>query len=127
MSAARGDDLERRTVAWLEQCGYRAERVSRRGRFGGGDLFGCVDVLAVNAEGVELIQVTTKTNASARRRKIREAGLPFPVHLFLWFKHKNRWTFVGETVRMNAEGADADHADPLLNTAAGEEPRNVVE
>jgi hypothetical protein len=28
---------------------------------------------------------------------------------------------------LNAEGVDADHVDPLLNTAADPEPRNVVE
>lgn len=94
----RGRDLENRTVRWLESVGYRAERVARTARFGPKDVFGVVDVLAVNAEGVVLAQVTTKTNASARRRKIREAGLPWPVRLFSWFKHKNRWTFTSEEV-----------------------------
>lgn len=101
MSAiARGDDLERRTVRVLEDLGYRAERVSRRGRFGGGDLFACIDVIAVRADEVMLAQVTTKTNASARRRKIREAGLQWPVRLFLWSQDKSsrRWRFTSEEV-----------------------------
>lgn len=98
MNAARGYYLERRTVAHLESIGYRAERVSRTGRRTGGDLFGCIDVIAVCADEVMFVQVTTKTNASARRKKIRDAGLPYPVRLWLWCKDGRRWTFTSEEV-----------------------------
>jgi Holliday junction resolvase RusA-like endonuclease len=36
-------------------------------------------------------------------------------------------TAEGLSSRVNAEGADATNVSPLLNTAAGQEPRNVVE
>ena len=98
MSARLGYELERRTVKHLETVGYRAERVSRAGLLNGGDLFGIIDVIAVNSLGVELIQVTTATNASHRRRKIREARLPWPVRLWLWKKVGGRWTFRSEEV-----------------------------
>lgn len=98
MSSRTGDDLERRTVAYLERIGYRAERVSRRGRFSGKDLFGCIDIVAVDTRGVMLVQVTTRSNASAHRRKIREARLPWPVRLWLWSKVKGRWQFISEEV-----------------------------
>jgi Holliday junction resolvase len=98
MSAATGDMLERRTVEHLRAIGYHAERVSRRGRYGAGDLFGCVDIVAVGEEGVMLCQVTTKTNASSRRKKIRNAGLPEPVRLFLWAKNGRAWAFTSEVV-----------------------------
>lgn len=97
-NVSRGADLERRTCAWLQSLGYRAERVSRRGKYGTSDLFGVADIVAVNAEGVSLIQVTTKSGASARRKKIREANLPVPVRLFAWEKHKGRWSFVSQEI-----------------------------
>lgn len=97
-NVSRGADLERRTVAWLQSCGWRAERVSRGGRYGG-DLFGCIDVVAVCPLGeVELIQVTTKSAASARRKKIRDAKMGRPVRLFIWFKNRARWEFKSEEV-----------------------------
>ena len=98
-----GDMLERRTVAALVAAGYRAERVSRRGRNSGGDLFGCADLVAVCPAGaVELIQVTTKGSRSARRRKIRAARLSCPVRLIYWFKNGTRWAWLSEVV----EGSD---------------------
>jgi Holliday junction resolvase-like predicted endonuclease len=94
-----GDALEVRTVAWLRGLGYTAERVSRRGRYGTSDLFGCIDVIALNDEGPMFIQVTTKSGASHRRRKIRDANLPVPVRLFAWFKDtRHRWAFVSEEI-----------------------------
>ncbi len=96
--AARGYMLEARTVKHLETWGYRAERVARSGKRNGGDLFNCVDVVAVNGEGVILIQVTTKTNASARRKKIRAAKLGWPVRLWLWEKVGRFWVFSSEDV-----------------------------
>jgi hypothetical protein len=101
-----GRMLENRTCAWLASLGYRAERVARpsainrRGRI---DLFGCVDLVSDHPEhGPEFHQVTVKTNASARRRKIRDARLPSPVRLWLWSKAPNgRWVSTSETVFPN--------------------------
>lgn len=105
VSARRGDDLERRTVKVLTDLGYRAERVSRRGRYGTRDLFGVVDIIAIGADGLMLAQVTTKNNASSHRRKIRDARLMWPVRLFMWSQGTNRrWTFVSEEIEP-AEGA----------------------
>jgi hypothetical protein len=99
---ALGRMLENRTCAWLASLGYRAERVVRpsaRGRRGRVDLFGCVDLVSDHPEhGVELHQVTTRTNASARRRKIRDAALPSPVRLWLWSKVGGRWVSTSEVV-----------------------------
>jgi hypothetical protein len=93
-----GDMLERRTVALMVSVGYRAERVARRGRYGTKDLFGVADIVAVDAAGVHLVQVTTKSGASHRRRRIRDAKLPVPVRLFKWEKVRNRWVAFSETV-----------------------------
>lgn len=98
MSVKTGDMLEARTVKMLRELGYVAERVSRRARFGTKDLFGCVDIVALNDEGVTLAQVTTKKGASARRSKIRVARLPYPVRLFSWSKIKGRWVVLSEVV-----------------------------
>jgi hypothetical protein len=101
-----GRMLENRTCIWLHSLGYRAERVARpsaQGRRGKVDLFGCVDLVSDHPEhGVELHQVTVKAGASARRRKIRDAGLPSPVRLWLWSKAPNgRWISTSETVFPN--------------------------
>lgn len=96
--AAMGAMLERRTVANLRDAGFFAERVSRGGRFGG-DLFGVVDIVAVDRTGIEMIQVTTREARSAHRRKIQAAALRWPVRLIYWFKcPKGRWTFLSEVV-----------------------------
>lgn len=98
-----GRMLENRTVAHLELVGYRAERVSRptaANRRGRVDLFGCCDLVSVHPEhGVELHQVTVHPKASVRRRKIRDAGLSWPVRLWLWKKDaRGRWVFTSESV-----------------------------
>lgn len=98
-NVSKGADLERRTCAWLKSQGYMAERVSRRGKYGTADLFTVADIVCINPNGqVELVQVTTKGGASARRKKIREANIPAPVRLFAWFKHNGRWNFISEEI-----------------------------
>jgi hypothetical protein len=97
-SAERGRMLERRTCEWLESLGYRAGIVGKRGRHGC-DLFGCIDLVSVHPDhGVELHQSTTATNASARRRKIRDSGIQWPVRLWLWKKTNGRWVSTSERV-----------------------------
>lgn len=98
-NVSRGADLERRTCAWLQSLGYRAERVSRRRKYGTSDLFGVADIVCIDPNGeIQLVQVTTKSGASARRKKIREANLPVPVRLFAWVKHNGRWGFAAEEI-----------------------------
>ena len=64
-----------RTLAWLRERHYTAAVVEHwnphaRRRV---DLFGCLDILALDGEvGVLGIQVTTTSNLAARYRKIRE-------------------------------------------------------
>lgn len=107
MSLVRiGNMLEMRTVNWLRKCGWHAERVSRAGRYGGGDLFGCVDIVAMDAAAVELIQVTTQNGASARRQKIRAAALPHPIRLFIWKKDGRRWVHRSELIFPVADEAE---------------------
>lgn len=118
--------LERRTVEWFRGIGYHAERVIRRGRLGTRDIFGCVDVLAANAEGPVMIQVTTKKGASHRRGKIRAARLPWPVRLVIWQKCKNRWAFQSEEIiaiscsddMVNADEAGASNTGLVLTETA---------
>lgn len=94
-----GTDLETRTVKHLVACGFVAERVAKRGRNRVADVFGCVDIIAVGPLGVELIQVTTRTNRWARKKKIQAAGLSCPVQLIYWFKdERGRWQFLSEAV-----------------------------
>lgn len=121
-NAAKGAMLEARTVTHLRDTGWQAERVSRGGRFGGGDFLGCIDIVAVGHGSVELIQVTTKAGRSARRRKIIAAALGYPVRLIYWFKVSNRWAFLSEVVEPSREepaaGANAPQVAPLA-VAAG--------
>lgn len=93
-----GDDLERRTVKAFEGLGYRAERVSRRSRFATSDLFGVIDIVAVNAQEIMFIQSTTKNNKYKHRKKIRDAALPQPVRLVVWDKVGGRWIWTSEEV-----------------------------
>jgi hypothetical protein len=95
-----GYALEARTVKWLQSIGYRAERVATTAQYGRKDIFGCVDLISVHpSSGVELHQVTVKEGASARRKKIRDAALPWPVRLWLWRKDdRGRWCFTTEEV-----------------------------
>ena len=63
------------------------------------DLFGIVDVLAVNEAGIVAVQTTSASNVAARITKItdspalpilRKAGIRVLVHG--WTKRKGRWT-----------------------------------
>lgn len=112
----RGLYLENKTVALLASVGIRAERVCRGGgapgRGGRKDAFGCVDLVAIDSNGiVSLIQVTTKDGASARRKKIRDAKLNAPVRLFKWQKVKNRWIAFSEEVLPTEPFLFADYGD----------------
>ena len=93
----RGLDYIRRTLAELRADGWTAERCevwdsqTRKAR----DLFGVADVAAWHpTAGFMLVQVTSRANMSARRKKIRatQPGIEHAVHFEIWGwdKHKNR-------------------------------------
>jgi len=50
-------------VWWPPRVKYRAE----------GDIFGIADLIISNRQGIKLIQLTTLSNVSARRKKIQKA------------------------------------------------------
>lgn len=109
-ASQRGADLEKRTVKVLTDMGWKAERIGRprSGRpnadgqmrqRGSQDVFNVGDILACEpGVGFHLIQVTTKSQASAKRKKIREQALGAPVRLFLWDKPGRVWTFTSEEI-----------------------------
>lgn len=90
-----------RTLKELERRGYTAAVVEKWNPWARvrQDLFGFADVIGFKAgEPVLLVQTTTRTNASARRKKIRDnptasawlaAGHRIEVHG--WFKDGRRW------------------------------------
>jgi hypothetical protein len=62
------------------------------------DLWGCIDLLCIGNKETVAVQVTSKSNLSARRYKIEESEA-YPemlrsgwrIVLHGWFKEKNRW------------------------------------
>ena len=62
-----------RTLKWLRDRGYEADRTERWNNFAGvrQDLFGVFDILAIHPRGVILgVQVTTPDHVADRRSKI---------------------------------------------------------
>ena len=91
-----------RTLEHLRAAGYPlvqvVERWNPRAKVRQ-DLFGIVDVLAVNEVGIVAVQTTSASNVAARITKItdspalpilRKAGIRVLVHG--WAKRKGRWT-----------------------------------
>ena len=68
-------NLNSRVLQKLRGEGWVAESVDRWDSFTrrSYDLFGCIDVLGVGPEGTIAVQVTSRANMSARRKKILEA------------------------------------------------------
>lgn len=69
------------------------------------DLFGCIDIVCLSPENIVGVQTTSKTNMSARRKKIKEepsmalwleAGGKVELHGA--YKENNRWKLVVEQV-----------------------------
>ena len=71
-------------VAILEKQGY-ACWWSAKTKFHESDIFGIADLICSNKQGIKLIQLTTLSNVSARRKKINkvlekmELGCPIEV------------------------------------------------
>lgn len=94
--------LTARSMKLLREQGYDVEKVEYWLSFGGKggvrkDLWGFVDVLAMNDDEVVGVQVTSRSNMSARVKKARKSQHfrrfclhnKFVVHG--WDKYKNRW------------------------------------
>lgn len=92
--------LTARSAAVLRERGYTVATVEHYNYFTKRkhDLYGCIDLLAIGNGETVAVQVTSKSNTSARRHKIEEAeaypemlrsGWRVIVHG--WFKEKNRW------------------------------------
>jgi hypothetical protein len=92
--------LNARSAAHLRDLGYLVATVERYNAFTKRkhDLFGCIDLLAIGNNETVAVQVTSKSNLSARRHKIEETEA-YPemlrsgwrIVLHGWFKENNRW------------------------------------
>lgn len=84
----------------LEGDGYKVAIVEHYNAFTKRkhDLFGCIDLLCIGNKETIAVQVTSKSNLSARRHKIEDAEA-YPemlrsgwrVILHGWYKEGNRW------------------------------------
>jgi len=92
--------LTARSTALLRERGFIVATVEHYNAFTKRkhDLFGCIDLLAIGNGVTVAVQVTSKSNLSARKHKIEEAeAYPemlrsgWKVVLHGWFKEKNRW------------------------------------
>lgn len=93
-------NLNQLTRKRLEEDGYLVENVEKYNTFSRkkNDLWGFIDFLAIRRDEVLAIQTTSKSNMSARRKKIaehenvgkvREAGIR--IELWGFYKESNRW------------------------------------
>lgn len=89
------------TMAWMKRRGFVAQIVERWNPFAKvrQDLFQVIDIVAVNKQGDLLgIQVTTRSNMSSRRAKVRESlGAKYwathnQIQVHGWQKVGPRWT-----------------------------------
>lgn len=106
--------LNGKSLKLLKEEGYFAQVVECTipNTFIKKDLFGVFDILAVNAEGVVVfVQVTSKSNASSRRKKVLEAEVTEAilmggsrVELHLWQKKSNRWKVTKEQITSQSIG-----------------------
>jgi len=94
------EDLNQQTRKRLTESGYRVELVETYDAFirQKKDLFGFGDFLAIKKDEVLLVQVTSRSNMSSRRKKIAESPLvglvrDANIRIELWgfYKEKNRW------------------------------------
>lgn len=92
--------LTTRSKALLTEQGYLVATVEHYNAFTKRkhDLFGCIDLLAIGNNETVAVQVTSKSNLSARRHKIEDAEA-YPemlrsgwrIVLHGWYKEGNRW------------------------------------
>lgn len=96
------------TLRHFRALGYECDVCERYNAYSQrkNDLFGFADIAAVGHEKLLLIQTTSRSNLSARRKKIKEtpaaalcARVPgVQVMLVGWYKAGNRWTCTVETI-----------------------------
>lgn len=93
-------NLTARSTALLRERGYTVATVEHYNAFTKRkhDLFGCIDLLAIGNGETVAVQVTSKSNLSARKHKVEEAEAypemlrsKWRVILHGWFKENNRW------------------------------------
>jgi hypothetical protein len=93
-------NLNQQTRKRLSELGYTIELMERWCAFSRRkhDGFGFADFIAIRRDEVLLVQVTSKSNMSSRRKKItehenvgkvREAGIR--IELWGFYKENNRW------------------------------------
>tara|TARA_R110000868_G_scaffold81801_1_gene231323 strand:- start:360 stop:668 length:309 start_codon:yes stop_codon:yes gene_type:complete len=92
--------LTARSTVHLRDLGYLVATVEHYNSFTKRkhDLWGCIDLLCIGNGETVAVQVTSKSNLSARRHKIEEAEA-YPemlrsgwrIVLHGWYKEKNRW------------------------------------
>jgi hypothetical protein len=93
-------NLTARSKDLLTEQGYKVALVEHYNAFTKRkhDLFGCIDLLAIGNNETVAVQVTSKSNLSARKHKIEDAEA-YPemlksgwrVVLHGWYKEGNRW------------------------------------
>ena len=112
------DSPTSRSLAWLREHGFTVQKVEYWDHYAKKrrDLFGVIDIVAINEQGITLgVQATSDTNRSHRREKAcHESRLRtwlsgcehriFEIHT--WGKHGARgarklWALHRETVKIN--------------------------
>ena len=93
-------NLTARSKAYMSEQGYLVAMVEHYNAFTKRkhDLWGCIDLLCIGNKETIAVQVTSKSNLSARRHKIEDAEA-YPemlrsgwrVILHGWYKEGNRW------------------------------------
>jgi len=92
--------LTARSTVHLRDQGYLVATVEHYNSFTKRkhDLWGCIDLLCIGNQETVAVQVTSRSNLSARRHKIEESEA-YPemlrsgwrIVLHGWYKEKNRW------------------------------------
>lgn len=106
--AKRRAALNAKSSKYLVAAGYQVDTVERTIPYSyiKKDLYGCFDLLAVGHGEVIFVQVTSKSNASSRRKKVRASAAALEifnipgarVELHLWFKPAHRWVLNVEEI-----------------------------
>jgi hypothetical protein len=127
-----GDTDEKLVQTWLEMQGFLVHRAAATGRIKIGgrwiqrshDLYGCIDLLAIQPAGVWACQVTTLSNRSARRKKIEKVERHWP----------NDWRISVVVHGWDRLGRGTEHflhvedyGDETIGTARVWQPRKRVE
>ena len=92
---------------YLIDAGYTVDKVEHYDYFSKRrkDLFSFGDLLAFNENEIIIIQTTSKSNMSARRKKIKSNPITKQwlnqtrkIHIHGWYKDKNKWVVKVEEI-----------------------------